>query len=100
MDINVSAQTRNVSFTISGRSDGGTAKTSHLMKAYEKYVEHFGSKNVLVIIYLADGIYPINKATAKAVIRGYKQAAKQLEAFAHNQGNTNFSMNLQFIKAF
>lgn len=86
-------------FTISGRSTGGTAKMEHITEAYNAYKREFGvSSYVSIIIYLEDGAVPLNKYTAKAIVRGYKRAAKKLEDFVRSQGNPHFSLNMQFIK--
>ncbi|ARM71058.1 hypothetical protein pVco5_070 [Vibrio phage pVco-5] len=101
MEIQVSKKMQHVHFTISGRSDGGTAKTTHLMDAHEAFVKEFGAnQTVSIVIYLESGIHKVNKGSAKSVIFGYKRAAKKLVEFVQSQGNPNFEINLQFIKAF
>lgn len=99
MYININHKPKSVSFTISGRSTGGTAKTEHLIKAYKTYVNEFKVSNyVTIVIYLEDGAVKLNKSTAKRIIHGYKKAAKDLENFVSSQGITSFKLNLQFVK--
>lgn len=99
MKVGVTHKPKFAHFTVSGRSTGGTAKMEHLTEAYDAYVHELGkSSYVSIIIYLEDGAVPMNKATAKSIVRGYKRTAKKLESFVRSQGNPHFSLNLQFIR--
>jgi len=76
--ISYNAQLSCVTFKISGRSTGGTAKIEHLVRAINIYRHHNqGAKYIPVTIQLEDGISC--RETAKQIITGYVRAAHTLE---------------------